>query len=52
MVRKQTGKWFEDENIQQISVKGKTIFWEKKKRTTLSCQSKKSKDTQLVGQKK
>ena len=53
MVKKKTGKWFEDENIQRIIVKGEKLYiLEKKKRPPLSYQLKKSKDTQLVGQKK
>ena len=55
MIRKKNGKWFEDENIQRITVKGNIYIYigKKKKRPTLSYQlKKKSKDTQLVGQKK
>ena len=44
MVRKKKRKWFEDENIQRITVKGeKYIYWKKKKRPTLSYQLKKIK---------
>ena len=32
MVRKKPGKWFEDENIQRITVKGKNIYIGKKKK--------------------
>ena len=52
---KKPGKWFVDENIQRITVKRKKIYIGKKKkrkRPTLSYEFKKSKDTQLVGQKK
>ena len=56
MVRKKPGKWFDDENIQRITIKGeKYIYWKKKKveKTNLVIPiEKKSKDTQLVGQKK
>ena len=39
---KKPGKWFKDENIQRITVKGKNIYiLEKKKRPTLSYQLKK-----------
>ena len=31
MVRKKPGKWFENENIQRITVKGKNIYWKKEK---------------------
>ena len=53
MVKKHA-KWFEDENIQWITVKGKKIYIGKKKRKGQPCHTnwKKSKDTQLVGQKK
>ena len=44
MVRKKTGKRFEDENIQRITIKGKKfIYCKKKKRPTLSYQLKKIK---------
>ena len=58
MVRKKTGKWFEDEHVQWITVKGENILEKihigKKKRKGQSCHTnwKKSKDTQLVVQKK
>ena len=53
MVRK-TGKWFEDENIQRITVKGKKkyILEKKKKRANLVITIEKNQDMQLVGQKK
>ena len=53
--KKKTGKWFEDENIQLITIKGKNIYILKKKISKgQPCHTnwKKSKDTQLVGQKK
>ena len=55
---KKTGKWFEDENIQRITVKGKNIYWKKyileeKEKANLVIQiEKKSKDMELVGQRK
>ena len=59
MVKKKTGKWFEDENIQRINVKGGKYILEKryileKKRKGQPCYTnwEKSKDTQLVGKKK
>ena len=57
MVRKKPSKWFEDENIWRITVKGKIYIGKKytlkkTERPTLSYQLKKIKDTQLVGQKK
>ena len=42
--QKKNGKWFEDENIQRIIVRGKKIYiLEKKKRPTLLYQLKKIK---------
>ena len=35
MVRKQNGKWFEDENIQRITVKEKKYILEKKENANL-----------------
>ena len=37
---KKNSKWFENENIQRITVKGKKNILEKKKRPTLSYQLK------------
>ena len=50
MVRKKNSKWFEDENIQQITVKRKKMYilGKKKKRATLSYQLKKIK-RQAIG---
>ena len=55
MVKKKPGKWFEDENIQRITVKGKKYVLGKKEKANLVIpvkKKRKSKDTQLVGQKK
>ena len=35
MVRKKNGKWFEEENIQRITVKGENIYWKKKEKANL-----------------
>ena len=53
MVRKKNGKWFEDKNVQRITVKGeKNIYCKKRKGQPCHTNWNKSKDTQLVGQKK
>ena len=53
MVRKKPGEWFEDDNIQRITVKGENIYLGKKRKGQ-PCHTnwRKSKDTQLVSQKK
>ena len=53
MVRKKPSKWFEDENIQRINAKGEKYILGKKEKANLVIRiEKKSKDSQLVGQKK
>ena len=46
------GKWFEDENIQRITVKGENILEKKEKANLVIPIEKKSKETHMVGQKK
>ena len=46
MVRKKTGNWFEDENIQRFTVKGKYIVEKEKANLIIPTEEK------FVGQKK
>ena len=50
--KKKPGKWFEDENIQRITVKRKKYMLEKKEKSNLVISIEKNQDMQLVGLKK